>query len=134
MVQLTLTRNWPKDDYIIGRLYVNGVLWCNTAERPRYYNGKDNVKQKCCIPAGTYKVIMKQSAKFGRMLPSLCDVPNRSGILIHRGNDPTKDSTGCILIGENKVKGKVINSTEWETKLVNLLRYEKDIRITIKWV
>jgi hypothetical protein len=55
-----------------------------------------------------------------RMLPRLSDVSGFSGILIHRGN--TKhDSSGCILVGENKVKGKVINSTGYEKRLVKIL-------------
>ena len=28
---------------------------------------------------------------------------------------------GCILVGENKVKGKVINSTKYELELVRIL-------------
>jgi hypothetical protein len=31
------------------------------------------------------------------------------GILIHKGNT-AEDSAGCILVGYNKVKGKVLNS------------------------
>jgi hypothetical protein len=54
------------------------------------------------------------------MLPRLSDVPGFSGILIHRGNTKN-DSSGCILTGENKVKGKVINSTRYEKRLVEIL-------------
>jgi len=133
MTQLTVTRNWCKDEYIIGRLYVNGQLWCDTLERPRYFEGRENVRQKCCIPAGSYKVIMKQSAKFGRKLPLLCDVPNRSQILIHSGNS-VQDSEGCLLAGENKEKGKVLNSRYWVNKICQALKYETDIRITIKYI
>ncbi|MDR0605099.1 MAG: hypothetical protein LBG80_12425, partial [Bacteroidales bacterium] len=31
------------------------------------------------------------------------------------------DSSGCILVGENKIKGKVINSTQYEKQLVEIL-------------
>jgi hypothetical protein len=54
------------------------------------------------------------------MPPRLPDVPGFSGILIHRGNTKS-DSSGCILVGENKEKGKVINSTQCEKKLVEIL-------------
>lgn len=62
------------------------------------------------IPTGNYKIIVNLSPKFKRNLPRLIDVPGFDGILIHRGNTD-KDTSGCILIGENKVVGKVINST-----------------------
>jgi hypothetical protein len=41
------------------------------------------------------------------------DAPGFSGILIHRGNTE-HDSSRCILVEENKGKGKVINSTQYE--------------------
>ena len=65
------------------------------------------------------------SPKFKRLLPRLLNVPGFDGILIHRGNTD-KDTSGCILIGENKVVGKVINSTGYETKLVSILNKAQD--------
>jgi hypothetical protein len=50
-------------------------------------------------------------AKYGGKLPRLMNVPNFSGILIHIGNTH-HDSSGCLLCGENKAVGKVLNSTK----------------------
>jgi hypothetical protein len=90
------------------------------------------IPHETAIPTGVYKVIVNMSPSKKRMLPRLLDVPGFSGILIHRGN--TKhDSSGCILVGENKVKGKVINSTQYEKRLVEILMNTKEeIRITVK--
>ena len=72
------------------------------------------------IPAGTYEVIVNVSVKFKRTLPLLLNVPHFTGIRIHRGNTD-KDTSGCILVGENKQPGRVINSTGYELRLTELI-------------
>ena len=49
------------------------------------------------IPPLTYKIAVTMSPKFGRLLPVLQQVPNRSGIRFHRGCRP-EHSEGCILV------------------------------------
>ena len=49
------------------------------------------------VPALCYKVAVTKSPRFGRLLPVLQQVPNRSGIRFHRGTRP-EHSKGCILI------------------------------------
>ena len=49
------------------------------------------------VPALCYKVAVTKSPRFGRLLPVLQQVPNRSGIRFHRGSRP-EHSKGCILI------------------------------------
>ena len=63
------------------------------------------------------------------ILPLILDVPNFSGIRIHSGNTEN-DTEGCILVGENKVIGKVINSRIIFNKLMSKL--DKEFVITIK--
>ena len=49
------------------------------------------------IPPLTYKIAVTMSPKFGRLLPVLQQVPNRSGIRFHRGCRP-EHSQGCFLV------------------------------------
>ena len=64
-------------------------------------------------------------------LPRLLNVPVFDGVLIHIGNTEA-DTAGCILVGENKVVGKVINSTETFAKVHSILKTATDrIYITI---
>ena len=50
------------------------------------------------IPAGTYKLTLRWSPRFERMMPHVEDVPDFAGVLIHWGNFP-KDTEGCLLVG-----------------------------------
>jgi hypothetical protein len=88
------------------------------------------VYAQTAIPAGTYRVTVEISPKFGRVLPRLHNVPHFIGILIHSGNTE-KDSAGCIIVGDNTAKGKVINSRATSDRLNALLGKEKDIIIEI---
>jgi len=134
-MKLQLQRNF-KGDYTIGKLYINNTYFCDTLEdKVRDMPKELKVWGKTAIMEGTYKVIVNYSPKFKRDLPRLLDVPFFEGILMHRGNTQ-EDTAGCILLGENKVKGKVINSTLYEIKLVGLMKDARDrgeeITITVK--
>ena len=54
-------------------------------------------------------------------MPRVLNVPGYDGILIHRGVDE-KNSAGCLIVGYNKIKGKVTNSQEAFEKLYNILK------------
>lgn len=109
-------------DYTIGKLYINDEYFCDTLEdKVRDLTKETKVFGQTAIPFGTYQIQVSRSPKFGRDLPRLLNVPHFEGILIHRGNTIT-DTNGCILLGENKIKGMVINSTEYEIKLVEILK------------
>ena len=68
---------------------------------------RDNRPQVSCIPAGEYVCRWVQSPKFG-LTPEVTNVPGRSHILLHAGNDED-DTLGCILPGSNfgPINGRV---------------------------
>ena len=120
-MMLELNRIAKKPLYTIGRLFVDGKYFCDTLEdRCRDFDKEEKVMNETAIPEGIYEVIVNVSARFKRKLPLLLDVPHFSGIRIHRGNTD-KDTSGCILVGENKQPGRVINSTGYELRLNELI-------------
>lgn len=140
-MKLTLDRKYKLPTYTIGKLYIDGVYFCDTLEdidrgltqnMPLEEIYSKKIKNETAIPRGTYKVTMDFiSPKYSQLkwyyincmqgrMPRLLDVPGYVGVLIHPGNTK-KDSSGCILIGQNKVKGQVINSKETFLKLYDIL-------------
>lgn len=146
-MELRLKRIARKDDYTIGRLYINGKYVCDTLEDyDRLYFGGIKVAGKTAIPRGTYRVTFTYSPKFGKkkpystlsngVLPLLTDVPMYSGVRIHVGNTAS-DTEGCILVGENKVVGQVVNSTAtytrlWKSYFNPARRCKEGVHITIE--
>lgn len=138
MIKLLLKRITRKPGYTIGKLFVDGVYFCDTLEdTDRLDKGMslDEIKAKkipgkTAIPEGMYKVIVNTSPKFKRLLPRLVNVPGYDGVLIHRGNTAA-DTAGCILVGENKQVGKVLNSTYYEERLVDMLKHADNISIEV---
>lgn len=128
-MKITVERFAFKKSYTIGRLYVDGQRFCDTLEdydrnltstMPLEEIKKIKVKDETAIPTGTYTVTLnEQSPRFksrsqyafcNGKLPRLKNVPGYEGVLIHIGNKPS-DTSGCILVGENKAVGQVLNST-----------------------
>lgn len=139
--KLLVERLWPKKDYIIGRLYVNGVFFCNTLENPdrglRSYMTESQIKalkiaNHTAIADGQYKVVLRQSPRFKRILPLILNVKGFSGVLFHAGNT-VNDTAGCILVGKNDKKGWLSESKITEQNLVNLLKQYDNIELIIKY-
>lgn len=97
-MNLKLTRIQRDDHQTLGRLQLfdgDTEIWkCLTLELP----WKNNEKRVSSIPAGEYTVSHHISPNHGECL-SVQNVPNRTHILIHKGNYHTQ-ILGCILVGK----------------------------------
>lgn len=150
-MELRLKRIARKETYTIGRLYVDGKYVCDTIEDrdrglsqslPVSVNIAKKRKGMTAIPTGRYRVTLDvKSPRFSKFksyawcdgyLPRLINVPAFDGILIHAGNTAA-NTDGCLLVGENKVVGKVLNSMDTLKRLYAILKTAKDsIYITVE--
>lgn len=137
-MKLLLHRRYKGADYTIGTLYVDGTKFCDTLEdQDRGLTSSMSmfgIKAKkifgTAIPTGEYTIDMHSiSPKFkdrtwakpyNGIIPRLLNVKGFSGVLIHVGNRP-EDTDGCILVGNNTVKGGVVNSATVFHKLMDKL-------------
>ena len=149
---VNLKRAYLGERYTIGHLSIEEAGFrCDTIEdtvrdknrNGKFDNGEKKIKHVTAIPFGTYEITMRViSPKYskknafafteGRM-PRLLNVPEFEGILIHTGNTE-QDSSGCIVVGENKDVGKVINSMPVFKRLWRILNdaYKEGRTIYIK--
>ena len=154
-MNITVKRIAKRDTYTIGKLYIDGKYYCDTIEDKdrglkQSMSEKEilsnKIKHQTAIPTGTYEVTLKiKSAKYSQkkvfvqycnaLMPRLLNVPGYDGVLIHTGNTE-QDSSGCILVGYNKVVGKVINSMDAFKVIYPILKDASDkgekITITIE--
>ena len=150
-MELVLKRIAFRPQYTIGKLYIDNEYFCDTLEDyDRGLTSEMSTKEirdikimhQTAIPYGKYQLSMDiVSSKYSDRepyrtvckgkLPRLIGVPGYDGILIHIGNS-AEDTSGCILVGENKLVGKVINSTSTWKNLYNKLKFtDDDITIEI---
>lgn len=146
-MEIKIKRVAKKADYTIGHLYVDGQYVCDTIEdtdrgltqqMPLEEIQRIKVKDRTAIPSGQYRVALGiKSPKYSNFarypwakaingcVPRVLNVAGYEGILIHVGNT-AEDTSGCIIVGENKVVGKVINSTATFNKLYAMMAKAKD--------
>ena len=139
-MELIIDRKYKKHNYTISNLYINNKWLCNVLEDAD--RGLDNsmcideileLKKPniTAIPKGTYEITLDViSSKYSKVqfykdvcngkVPRLKNVKGFDGILIHAGNTD-KDTSGCLLVGLNKVKGQVINSKDIFKNLYKIL-------------
>ena len=114
-MQLVLQRGPSRDGCTIGRLTIDGKAECWTLED--VVRSGPKVPRETAIPAGTYKVTVSMSPRFGVRLPLLLAVPGFEGIRIHPGNTAA-DTEGCILVGSDKGKAAILRSRAAFEKLL----------------
>lgn len=142
-MNILLKRIAKKETYTIGKLYIDGVYFCDTIEdKDRGLNQTmsiNDIKKKkiygeTAIPTGSYSLVIDYSNRFKRRMAHILNVPGYEGIRIHTGNT-ANDSLGCIIVGKNKAVGKVLESKLTYNKLFPILEkaYKEDkINITIQ--
>lgn len=128
-MQVVVWRKYCKPGYTIGRVYIDGVFFCNSLEDTdrglmQFQSVSEilaaKVKGKTAIPAGEYKCTRTMSPRFKRMMAQIMAVKGFSGVRIHSGNT-AEDTDGCILLGDNTQVGRITNSrrrcNEFEMRL-----------------
>ena len=128
-MKLKLNRIALRKTYTIGKLYIDGKYFCDTLEDTvrdtnksgKFDNGEKKVKGKTAIPYGTYEIKWTYSPRFKKYTPQLMNVPQFEGIRIHAGNSST-DTEGCLLLGENKKVGMVLNSRDTINKFYPIIK------------
>lgn len=128
-MKLTLNRIALRQTYTIGKLYIDGKYFCDTLEDTvrdtnksgKFDNGEKKVKGKTAIPYGTYEIKWTYSPRFKKYTPQLMNVPSFEGIRIHSGNS-SNHTEGCLLLGENKKVGMVLNSRATIAKFYPIIK------------
>ena len=139
-MNLELIRHNKNKEYTEGKLYINGVYFCDTLENPDrglYQNmeydviSKLKVDGETCIPYGEYRLFFTMSPKFKKPMPLIHPVKCFEGIRIHPGIT-VKDTEGCILVGEKESEGTLRDSQEVFENLIKLIESHHLCKIIIK--
>ena len=128
-MKLTLKRIALRPTYTIGKLYIDDAYFCDTLEDTvrdtnksgKFDNGEQKIKGKTAIPYGTYEIKWTYSPRFKKYTPQLMNVPSFEGVRIHAGNT-SADTEGCLILGENKQVGKVLNSRATINKFYPIIK------------
>lgn len=133
MAHFQIVRKEFTDKSTIGSLYMHDFWLCYTLEdvvRPKDIK----VPGATAIPEGEYPLIIDMSARFRRPMPHILNVPNFTGIRIHKGNTD-KDTAGCPLVAMRKSRDRIWECTiaydYFFERLEQLLEEKEEVIIKI---
>ena len=149
-MNILIKRIAKKPSYTIGKMYIDGKYFADTLEdtdrgldqkMPLSEITAKKVYGETAIPTGTYKITMNViSNKFknrvwakpyGGKVPRILDVPAFEGVLLHPGTT-AQDTHGCVILGKNKLVGKVLESQTTFKQFMDKLKGQNNINITIQ--
>jgi hypothetical protein len=104
-LRLVLVRKWFTRTETIGILYLEDIPLCYILEL------QEGGQKGQAIPYGTYPIKYSYWAKRAANFPHIYNVPGRSSILIHTGND-RDDTRGCLLPGYQATENSILNSKD----------------------
>ena len=147
-MKLTLKRVALRPLYTIGKLYIDGVYFCDVLEdtvrdlnkNGKFDNGEKKVYAKTAIPYGTYKISTNTisprfenriwAKPYNGKIPRLLNVPSFNGVLIHPGSSAA-DTSGCLLVGRNTIVGRLTDSQKTFHALMQKIKGQKNLTIEI---
>jgi len=139
-MKIKLIRDLKNTLYTLGKVYIDDVFFCFTVEDvDRDSNqdgdlddiGENKIHGQTAIPKGTYKMVLSMSNRFKKLMPEVLNVKGFSGIRWHSGNTAL-DTEGCIIVGTVRTPNGVGLSRQCFTKLMDKLKDQKDIILTIE--
>ncbi len=139
-MELKLIRDVKASTFTLGKLFIDGTLFCYTVEdKDRDANNDGDIKDvgevkvygETAIPKGEYKVILSMSNRFKKLMPEVLKVEGFEGIRIHAGNTAI-DSHGCIIVGTVRVPNGVGLSRDCFNRLMKRLDGQKNIKLIIE--
>lgn len=128
-MELKVKREILTDNTTIGKLYLNGKNFCYTLEDK---TRDKKVWGETCIPQGRYQIEMIYWPRHKKYFPHLRNVPQFSGILIHKGNNKS-DTLGCILVGMDRDTDVISNCAQAFDPLKGLIEEALDAKEEV-WI
>jgi len=128
-----LIQREPSDEHrTFGQLFIDGQYFCETLED---VVREVKIKGETAIPAGSYRITMENSPRFGRNTITIKDVPGFTGVRIHAGNTEG-DTEGCPLVGQIRADASILKSKaaldELKPEIINALQAGEQVWLEIR--
>jgi hypothetical protein len=146
-MELGVFRKYFNENYTIGKFFIDSRYLCDTLEdkvrdlQDKNHDGDFNdpgegkVYGQTAIPCGRYSVSIVWWNKHQKFVAGINGVPGFTSILIH-AVATAKDTEGCIGVGENKAKGRLVNGPYYSGLITDMVSKAIDagerVFITIK--